>query len=150
MTPQIEVRGLKEIIARMSAFPQQLRTAVRKTMDAGLLHVQGSVPPYPQGPEGVNTSGRTGHLGRTLGVGMSGGKIGKAAIHEIKMGAGGFAEGRFGTNLDYAEKVIGETQQSPWSGYWWRLSKVAEIAKPGVQRLFNVMVEELAKWLDRK
>ena len=150
MTPQIEIRGLRELFARMSAFPMQLSRAVKKTMEASLLHVQGSVPPYPQAPEGVNARGRTGLLGRTLGRGMSGGNIGRAAIHEIKMGAGGFSEGRFGTNVEYAEKVIGETQQSPWSGYWWNILQVAEKARPGVIKLFHAMGDELAKWLDRK
>lgn len=149
MPADIEVTTVPPDLARrLQQYPQQTRAVMRKTMEASLLHIQGEIPAYPQAPAGVNTSGRTGTLGRTLGVSQSGGAIGKAEIHTIQpIGSSAF-EGKIGTSLWYSERVIGDAQEEPWSRYWWRLRDVAKKARDGVLKLHNAAAEELARFID--
>jgi hypothetical protein len=65
-----------------------------------------------------------------------------------EMGAGKW-EGRFGSNLQYAPKVIGEgSQQRPWSEYWWSMLTIAEKSEPKIIKLFKVMADKLAQFLE--
>src|SRR3972149_3265026 len=106
-SPVIEVRGLKELIARMKAYPQKLNAALGITMDAAMLTLWENVPPYPPEPE-ASTYDRTGTLGRGEAGGKSGGQ---PDIYEVREMGGGF-EGHFGTNLEYAPYVIGDDTQA--------------------------------------
>lgn len=149
MTDLIEIRGLKEILARFGNFPQKYEQIARATMEATLLHMQGSVPPYPPAPAGSRYR-RTGMLGRSLGVSTSAGPIGRADVQEVKIGSG-LVEGTFGTRLNYAPRVIGsDSQQAPWSGYWWTMRTVAGRAREGIIRLWQRAGDTLAHYLDGK
>src|SRR5689334_22027280 len=110
--PIIE-HGLTELIARMQAYPEKLAQAMRTTMDASLLVLWESVPPYPPQPDN-SAYERTGTLGRTLGSGSGGGAGStEPEIYEVKaVGSAGGYEGHFGTNLDYAPYVIGDDTQA--------------------------------------
>jgi hypothetical protein len=146
MTSPIEVRGLSELITRMRAYPQQLSASLKATMDAAMLTVHENVPPYPA-PPSDSTYVRTGTLGRTLGSGVGGGKSGAPDIYEVRPMGSGF-EGHFGTNLDYAPHVIGDDTQA-WMHYrWWQMRTVADKAKVKIDRLFGMLAEKLAKFLE--
>lgn len=132
---------------RLAQYPRQTRKVMKKTMEASLLHIQGEIPGYPTAPVGVDASGRTGTLGRTLGVSQSGGVVGKAEIHTVRTIGTTAYEGKIGTSLPYADRVIGN-QDSPWKSYWWTLKGVAEKARDGIVRLHNVAAEELARFID--
>lgn len=132
---------------RLIGYPGKLDAVMRKTMEASLLHIQSEIPAYPDAPPGVNTAGRTGTLGRTLGVSQDGGVLGKAQIHTVQSIGAASYEGKIGTTLWYSDRVIGN-QEEPWSRYWWRLKGVAEKAREGVIKLHNVAAEELARFID--
>lgn len=136
-----------DLFARFARYPVKTDRVMKKTMEASLLHLQGEIPPYPEGPAGVDTSGRTGTLGRRLGLAQSGGRIGKAEIHTVKRIGSAAYEGKLGTSLFYAPRVIGQ-QEPPWARYWWTLHSVARKAKDGVIKLHNAAAEELARFID--
>ena len=78
---RMEIIGLEELEQRFSKAPEKLDKALTKTMEASLLTLTESVPPYP-----VRQSDyvRTGTLGRTLGSSVAGGKgDGKPDIFEV-------------------------------------------------------------------
>lgn len=137
-----------DLFQRLGArYPAHFSAVMQKAMEASLLHVQGSVPPYPR-TRPNQTYVRTGTLGRELGVAQSGGPIGQAGIYTQKK-VGSVYEGEFGTNLDYAPDVIGEgTQKEIFVGRWWTLKTVAKRAGAGIVRLHEATVDELAKWID--
>ncbi len=149
MTVKITVTGLDAIIKRMRAFPGRLRKSMQTTMEAALLAVQGSVPPYPA-PPASSTYRRTGTLGRSLGVTMRGRRSGQASIYQVRTMGSGQIEGVFGTNLKYAPHVIGDGTQAPvHRGRWWTIKTVAKNASKKVVDLFAAMADELAAFLDR-
>src|SRR3990167_2236690 len=108
MPTVIEVKGLNELIGQMDKYPQELRAVMYVGVEASLLVLNESVPPYPDRESDYD---RTGTLGRTLGSSEGGGTAGQASIHEIRPLGSGF-EGRFGTNLGYAPYVIGDDEQA--------------------------------------
>ena len=150
MTISVEVKGMKELIDSLDKYPEQVNAALEATTEAAMLALWESVPPYPEPP--ANSSyRRTATLGRTLGSGVSGGKAGAPDIFEVHELGGGSFEGHFGTNLDYAPYVIGESEQA-WmhKGRWWTIKTVAERAQEKIERLFNLLADKLAKYLDGK
>ena len=146
MTSAIEIRGLKELIQRMQAYPRQLQESVGVTMDAAMLALHENVPPYPPPPE-TSTYDRTGTLGRSLGSDVGGGRSGTPDIYEVRE-MGSSWEGHFGTNLDYAPYVIGEESQSRHMQHWWTLKTVADKATDKINRMFGTLAEKLAKFLE--
>lgn len=142
----LKVEGLEEIHARFRAYPKQYTDGSKKAMEAALLVIQGNVPGYPAKPP-KSKYVRTGTLGRTLGAG------GKPDIRKV-VGMGGFIVGEFGTRLKYARYVVGDANtEQAWmhSGRWWTLPQtVFEKSQEGIEKVFTILVEELAKWLDRK
>ena len=141
----IEVEGVGEIQRRFQQYPQKFDRVLGKTLDASLLTIWGDVPSYP-----VYDSpyARTGTLGRTLGVGKTGRKLGEPDILEKNIGPNMF-EASFGTRLEYAPFVVGETTQAGHMAHWWTLDgTVFRKVKPKLEKLFKIMVEELARWLD--
>lgn len=147
MSNVIEVRGLDELIARMKAFPTQLKDAMKVTMDAAMLALWENVPPYPP-PPSDSTYVRTGTLGRTLGSGEAGGKAsGTPEVYEVRALGSGY-EGHFGTNLEYAPYVIGDDTQARHMAHWWKVSAIAEKANEKIQGLFKTMADKLAEWLE--
>lgn len=149
METKIEVRGLKEIIARFGKLPQKVQQALRVNMEASLHTLTENVPPYPEKSDS-STYRRTGTLGRTLGSSMEGGASGeKPSIFEVKSLGSGVA-GRWGTKTEYAPYVIGETEQA-WmhKGRWWTVKVVAEKAKEKIVRIWNNVGDALARFLEK-
>jgi hypothetical protein len=107
------------------------------------------VPPYPPPPPN-STYERTGLLGRSLGVSEGGHKMGQPGILRIKRMGGNVHSATFGTNLKYAPDVIGESQKAQFTGRWWTLGAVARTAEDEIIRLFEIMAEQLAAWLNDK
>jgi hypothetical protein len=146
----IIVEGLEEIRSRFRRFPDKYHRATKTTMEASLLTVWESVPPYPEEPPDSSYT-RTGTLGRTLGSGETGGRQGgQPDIYEINQGSS-YIEGAFGTRLGYAPHVIGDpdTEQA-WmhQGRWWTLVEVLQRAATKIERLWDALGDELAAWLD--
>ncbi len=150
MNPTIEVKGLGELERRFRQYPGVFAREQKKAMDEALLHVWGSVPSYPSAPPN-STYVRTGTLGRSLGVSMSGGKLGgQPDIYESKpLGSRG-RMGRFGSRLGYAPHVIGESQTAPFVGRWWTVKAIVARARQGVVRAFDDMARDLAEYLEGK
>jgi len=147
MPVTIELTGLKELAARFDAFPEVYAREVGSTMKEALFILQENVPEYPPAPS--NAYQRTGQLGRSLGVNMSGSPQGQANIYQVS-NRSGYTEARFGTRLGYAPRVIGEnTQQRPWSGYWWTIKTVATNATSKINETFERLVNDLAAFLDK-
>ncbi len=139
----IEVRfNPPDLPQRMKHYPQKLQQEMERTMKESLIHVQGSVPPYPPARP-TSRYIRTGTLGRSIGLG------GRAAIYEVRRVGAGY-EAQLGTRLHYAPPVIGAQSQTGFfkGRGWWNMKTVAERAKPGVERLFEAMSRRLVAWLD--
>lgn len=147
--PIITIRGLDEVIQRMEQYPDELHKGMEAAMDATMLVLWENVPPYPPPPDNSSYR-RTGTLGRTLGSSMSGGKSGgEPDIYEVRPIGSGF-EGRFGTRLEYAPYVIGDDTQA-WMHYqWWTISTVAIRATAKITKLWQLLGEKMARFLDGK
>lgn len=149
MATQIEVKGLNELLERMKKYPLEMHKAMAKTMAASLLVLWENVPGYPPPPEG-STYDRTGTLGRSLGSDIGGGKGGDPSIFAIKpLGSAGY-EGKFGTNLEYADVVIGEHQARVHAGRWWNIYAIAEKAADKINGLWRTLGDQMAKFLEGK
>lgn len=137
----IQIEGLDNLIEKFRRWPDKFRRSARATMEASLLVIHESVPPYPPPPAG-STYDRTGTLGRRLGAGG-----GSPDIYEVRE-AGNYFEGSFGTNLEYAPWVIDEDRQA-WMhrGRWWTLQGVGRRAKDRIVELWAVFADELGDWL---
>ena len=144
---RIEVEGLTELRQRFADFPRKFTAGMRKALEASLLVLWENVPPYPSRQSDYR---RTGTLGRTLGVGESGGREGKPDIYQVIKLGGDMDAGEFGTRLDYARYVIGDGEQA-WfhQPYWWTMSDIAEGAEDKIIQVFDQLAEALAAWLDR-
>ena len=149
MSGNVQITGLDEIVSRMRGYPTQLNRAMRKTMDASLLKIWEIVGNLGYPPRFDSDYVRTGTLGRSIGTGIQGGQVGRPDIYRVTNRTGGY-EGAFGTRLGYAGYVIGEGQQA-WmhAGVWWTLERnVRDRAEPAIIKLFQIMSEEVARWLD--
>lgn len=143
MTEQLRVEVKLEptdLLRRMEQFPNKLNHELGRAMKASLLHIQGSVPAYPDRPNPV----REGILGKSLTVGDLGN------IFEIKKRGIGI-EGKFGTKLEYAPYVIDPERQA-WmhKPYWWTMNTVKEKAEKGIQQLFEKAMQRMAAFLEGK
>ncbi len=141
----LDVRGLDPIIEKMRYFPQKFKQMQKLGMHASLMTLWEHVPPYPQRSD---ADWRTGTLGRSLGSSQSGGKQGKPQIFKIQKLGSSRAEGRFGTNIKYAPYVIGDRQRK-MKVPWWKLTDVLKAATPKIIRIWEGVMEEMAKWLER-
>jgi hypothetical protein len=150
MSQVAEVKGLHELIGKMTAYPQELVKTMAVGMSASLNIFWENVPPYPAArPE--STYDRTGTLGKSLGSDQSGGATGNPSIYSIKQLGGGNFEGTFGTNLEYAPYVIGDTTQAEvHKGRWWQMQTIAAKSTDKITQLWNSIGEKLAKFLDSK
>jgi hypothetical protein len=147
---KVTVTGVDIIIKRLNAFPKKFNESLLSTMKAALQQVREKMPAYPPAPVGSRYK-RTGKLGRSLGVGgsgMGGGAGGRPSIYKIqKFGAHGVV-GTLGSNVEYAEYVVGENQAGMHSSNWWKLSDVLWRAMDKIERLWNQAAEALAAFLD--
>lgn len=149
MANLIEVKGLDELIARMKAYPAELKRSLGITVTSALIVLWENVPPYPAPPPD-STYERTGTLGRSLGSGEGGGSLGDPEVFSVRALGSGF-EGKFGTNLDYAPYVIGDgTQAQAHQGRWYTIRTISEKSAEKITRLFDTLGEKLAKFLEGK
>lgn len=140
-----------DLLRRMEKYPQQLDGVMRETARAALLVIQENVPAYPQQePDSKYT--RTGLLGRSMGVGQSGGQLGQPDIYLVKKVGDGSYEGEFGSNVDYAPQVIGEQSQKAFfkKRGWWTTKTIAQKATAKVNKVYELAAEKMAAWLDGK
>jgi hypothetical protein len=148
MTNVIEINdhGLKQ---RMARFAKEFERVQNAAMDASLLILWENVPPYPA-PPSDSTYIRTGTHGRKLGLDAGGGKSGTPSIYTKKKLGDGF-EGRFGTNLEYSQYVIGDnTQAAIHQGRWYKMQDIANKSKDRILKLWNTAADKMAKFLDGK
>lgn len=137
----------RDLMQRMARYPKKLDAVLKETNKASLLTLWEKVLPYPRRPN--SSYRRTGTLGRSLGVSMSGGQLGQPDIlKQKKLGTTGY-EGAFGSNLSYAGDVIGTQTQKPiHQGIWWTISSVLKRAQAKIVSLHNIAAEEMAAFLD--
>jgi hypothetical protein len=150
MPELIEVKGLDELIHDMEAYPTELNKVVGVSMNASLVALHEKVPPYPRQNPGSSYR-RTGTLGRSLGSSEGGGASGGSpSIYQVRtLGQGNF-EGTFGTNLDYADYVIGTHQAGMHSSNWWNITLIAQRAADKIERIWKKCGELLAQFLEGK
>jgi len=142
MTVQLQIEGVDELRKRMSQYPSKFNQVLDKTIDTSLLTIQQEIPPYPVYQSKYR---RTGTLGRTVGL-----RGGRPDIYEKEIGPNMFSA-EYGSRLKYAPYVIGETTQAKHMKHWWTLDgTVLKRAAPKIQRLFKIMADKLAAWLDGK
>jgi hypothetical protein len=150
MSQIAEVKGLDELIARMSAYPVEYVKTMATGMSASLNVYWENVPPYPQPPP-ESKYRRTGLLGKSLGSDISGGANGNPSVFKIQQLGGGAFEGTFGTNLDYAPYVIGDTAQAEiHKGRWYVIGEVATKANEKVMKVWQMVADKLAAFLEMK
>lgn len=151
MSQVAEIKGLNELLKQMTAYPVELVKTVGVAMSASLNVFWENVPPYPQArPE--SRYRRTGTLGRSLGSDQSGGATSSSpSIYKIKhLGQGDF-EGVFGTSLEYAPYVIGDTAQADvHKGRWWQMEDITWRAGKKINDLWNMVGDKLAAFLAMK
>jgi glutathione S-transferase len=152
MPYRIEVEGLEPIIYKMRNFPKKLKDVMFRTLAASIIALQEAIEPYPPEPPN-STYTRTEILGKSLGSGFQGGRLGEVdgehGIAKVEQRSG-YQVATFGTTLEYAPYVIGDnTQAKIHRGRWWTIGKLAKKAFPRIQRLFDNMAKGLADWLDR-
>ena len=149
MKISLREKGIDELIKRMDKYPEKVHALMDVAMRATLLTTHENVMPYPAAKPD-STYRRTGTLGRTLGSDTLGGVVGAPEIFEVRSMGSNF-EGHFGTNLEYAPYVIGDTTQAKiHQGRWWTLSKVVEKAMPKIERIWKQLAETMAKYLEGK
>jgi len=144
----VEVRGLDELRARFSEYPEVFDQVMQELTKAQLLTLQENIPPYPPKPA-TSTYVRTGTLGRSLGSSPSGGAGGKADVFETLKGEN-FYEARLGSNLFYAGPVIGNPQASFFAQYWWRLIQVIGRAFQPLLEMAEGAAQQMADFLKGK
>ena len=137
-----------DLLQRMARYPKELDREMNKTTEAAVLHVWGSVPPYPAKPVGSTyVRMASAGLGGSLGTGEGGGKSGQPDIKTVKRIGQGRYEGRFGTRKYYAPHVIGTLTQAWHMKHWWTMKDVKNKAQAGIQRLFDKMAGRMVKFL---
>ena len=150
MAKQVEIddHGLSK---RMQQFPQQYVKIASEAMVRAGFEINKGIPPYPPAPSGSKYI-RTEKLGRSFGSGFSGGMTGLMSVFEVKKSGGGFISGKFGSNLPYAPKVVGDRgQQSPFfAQYWWRFEQVIGKVFPKIKIVFEKAADRMAKFLEGK
>lgn len=145
----VEVRGLDELLRQMKNFPHKLRQISEVGMWSSLNTLWEKVPSYPA-PPSDSTYRRTGTLGRTLGSSEAGGRTsGEPSVFTVKRLGATEMEGRFGTNLNYAEYVIGDNQ-ARHMGHWWKLSGVASIAQGKINKIWEGVAQKMVDFLNQK
>jgi len=145
MTKVVEVRGLEELNKKMWRWPMKYNKVIAKAHLTANLIIQENIPPYPPQPARFRYR-RTGNLGRSFGVSMSGSAIGVPSIFTVRRVGGGF-ESRVGSRLRYAADVVGDVQKPFFATYWWKFSTTAGRSYGKIKDVFNIAVEELARYL---
>lgn len=148
MPVQIEISGLKELQAKLSAFPGKFQALMLEAIKASMLVLQENVPPYPrQNPDSKYT--RTGNLGASIGSGMQGGAVGKADIQEARKVGSSFV-GTFGTKIEYAPHVIGTSTQSNAArkAGWYTFLTIAKASAQKIGMVFADMTARILRFLN--
>ena len=147
----IEIEGLKELIDKFDKLPNEVQQTLVKMMYVSLDTLQENVPPYISQVVPPEVYRRTGTLGRSLGSGMAGGKVGKPTVYSVR-GTGKDTVGEFGTNLSYAPYVISPERQAYMHkpGYkgrpgWWTLNTIKDKALPKIIQRWNDAMAAIIK-----
>ncbi len=149
MGKAIEIRGFDEIRKRFAQYPEIYNNVMTKMMNSVGIVFEEFIPSYPPEPP-ESTYTRTGKLGQSLGSSEGGGRgSGQASVFEVTQ-SHRYHQLRFGTNLDYAQYVIGPpgTQAQQHEGRWWRLEDIPERAKEKLTALVNATGRELVRFLN--
>ena len=138
-----------DLLQRMAKYPQQLDDVMMKAGKASLLVIQENVPPYPPQPPNSHYR-RTGTLGRSLGVGQTGGAVGMPDIFTVKKVGSHAYEGEFGSRLSYAPDVVGEGSQKPiFKAIGWFTTKtIAQRAAGKVVEVYEIAARKMAEFLE--
>jgi len=145
-TITVETRP-RDLMQRLERYPSQFDRVMKVTMGAAMLTAVEQTPRYPSKPP-TSTYVRTGTLGRTLGVGRTGGVIGQPDIFTSKRMGQAVYEGAVGTNLEYAPFVIGDGTQAGHMSHWWTVSTWSKRAAAKIVRLYDNTMNQVARWLD--
>ena len=132
---------------RMAAYPREMdKEAEKAGQDAlGVLHE--TVPAYPPPPPGSKYV-RTERLGRSLGSGFGGGKMGFPDVYEFKRLGAGQYEGTFGSRLSYAKWVVGtKTQAGVHQGRWYVMADILDKAKGKIVEPFVAAGKRMVAFL---
>ena len=144
---KIQIKGFQELSKRFASAPNVFKGRLKATMLASLYVIWQNVPAYPPQSQD-STYARTGLLGKSFGVDMSGDQSGGADIFEVKE-LSGYITGAFGSNLHYAQYVVGENQKSIFGRLgWWNISGLAKASRAGIQELFRILEEGLRDYLE--
>jgi hypothetical protein len=158
----------KDLPQRFERYPKKFEAELMKTLEEVLEHAQDSVPPYPS-PSGkkfkfvsdkqrryVMWALREGKLKvpyKRRKSGGLGGSLTKGNPENIwykrNIGGSNF-EAAIGTQLPYAEHVIGQKQAAYHQGTWWTVKDWKKRAVPGINRIFEKLVGRLAGFLEGK
>lgn len=155
----IEIEGLKELVEKMDKLPDEVQKAMNKTMFASLDVLHSNVPPYISQVVPPEVYRRTVTLGRSLGSGTSGGKVGTPTVYSVR-GTGKDTVGEFGTNLSYAPYVIGPPDAPKGErqaymhkpGYkgrpgWWTMKDIKEKSEVKIHQLWDATIGAIIRKL---
>ena len=148
--PLIEVQFTpKDLPARFERYPKQLDREASKTMRESIEILHNSVPQYVPERPGQRYK-RTGDLGASLGVGMSGRPIGTPDIFTARRIGDNSYVGVFGSLIRYGPLVIGEgTQAFMHVGRWWTIRTVRDRASNKITKAWLAMSERLVSFLGK-
>ena len=147
MSVTVRWEGLAELRRNFRTFPQKFNREVKSSLSEALHKVWENIPGYPEEPPDSSYT-RTGTLGKSIGVGISGQRLGHPDVFEVR-GSAGFYNATLGTNLEYAPYVIGEgTQAAIHEGRWWTLDgTVLRSSMAAIKRIFSSAARDLATYL---
>ena len=153
MDVEFKVEGLDAVYSKFKNMPDKIEKNMNNMMEASLLILHENVLPYPPQRENMvrpyirkGSGGLAGSLGST----MSGGKGGKPTVYSVTKTGVGF-EGAFGTNLNYAKYVIGESTATSkgqaWmhKGWWWTIGMVLQRSRGKIVSLWEKFVDKSLK-----
>ena len=153
MDVEFKVEGLDAVYSKFKNMPDKIEKNMNKAMHASLLVLHENMLPYPPQRENMvrpyirkGSGGLAGSLGST----MSGGRAGTPTVYSVtKTGLG--TEGAIGTNLSYAQYVIGEktatSRGQAWmhKGWWWTIGMVLQRARTKLDKLWKDFVDTALK-----
>lgn len=145
----VSIGGLKELAGRMLNWSRtEKHRMYAQAMKDSLEAIGDAVPPYPAPPMGSKYI-RTEKLGKSMGSGFGGGRMGQPDIYEIRA-TGGAVEGKYGSNLGYAEYVIGDPpdQAEVHAGRWWTVGKLRDRAMDKISGIWNALGERIAAYIN--
>lgn len=148
MTDSLEFQWIPaDLPRRMAAYAEEMDREAEVAGNEALDALNQSVPAYPS-PPADSKYVRTERLGRSLGSGFGGGKMGLPDVYQFqRLGAGQY-EGTFGSRLPYAPWVVGTKKQAGvHAGRWWVMADLLDRAKDKVAAPFVAAGKRLVAFL---